>query len=76
MDTTTITKYPCPNPAKRGGCGCPSSSAWCFGYLRAIREEFQAELAKPGPTQGDRYAAAERVSARGNMRANEILQRF
>lgn len=67
--------YPCPRPS-RHGCGCPSSSAWCYGYLRAVREEFQSWLAQPGPEQDDREAAARKTAARSNMREREILSRF
>lgn len=70
-----FTNYPCPNPSRRG-CGCPMSSVWCYGTLRAIREEFQSNLAQPGPEQGNREAAAERTSAGCFMTAAEILRRF
>jgi hypothetical protein len=55
-----IKRIPCPNPS-RHGCGCPRYSARCYGNIRAVREAFNAELAKPGPTQGDRVSAAERT---------------
>jgi hypothetical protein len=76
MRTGSRTKSPCPNPT-RGGCGCPQVEHRCRGWVRIVREAFEANLAQPGPDQGDRVLAAYRtVEEHPSWTAAEILRRF
>ena len=67
----------CPNKVRGGGCGCPKSESRCRGWVREVREEFQAFLAQPGPDQGDRVLAAYRVVEEyPSWTVQEVLRRF
>lgn len=75
----TYDSITCPNPS-RYGCGCPVYSNRCYGYISWVREEFKSNLAMPGPTQGDRQAAAEAtlksLPEGTDWSVAEILRRF
>lgn len=69
-----IKSYSCPNPTKRGGCGCPQSSARCYADIRAVREVFNRHFDEGGLMAAIHETLAE-VPGKG-WTETELMRRF
>jgi hypothetical protein len=70
-----IASYPCPHPSRSGACGCPTSSARCYGAIRAVREEFNRNFEQGGLMDAVHVTLAN-CEPKWGWTSGELMDRF